>query len=82
MNKVDVGAAPFCPRCLAAIRAMAPDTPILNGGSLKTKNAGEYRTLAGISGLMVGAADLEPEEFTAIDRARSPAEKPVTPGET
>ena len=70
MNEVDVGAAPFCPICLA-IRAMAPDTPILNGGSLKTKNTGEYRTLAGISGLMLGAAGLEPEEFTAIDRARS-----------
>ena len=63
----------FAQYAIAAIRAMAPDAPILNGGSLKTKNAGEYRTLAGISGLMVGAADLEPEEFTAIDRARFPA---------
>ena len=61
---------------------MAPDTPILNGGWLKTKNIGEYRTLAGISGLMVGAADPEPEEFPAIDRARSPAEKPLTSCET
>ena len=58
MNEVDVGVAPFCPICLAAIRAMAPDTPILNGGWLKTKITGEYRTLTGISGLMVGAADL------------------------
>lgn len=58
---------------IAAIRAMAPDTPILYGGSLNTKNAGEYRTLAGISGLMVGTASLEPEEFAAITRALSPA---------
>lgn len=58
---------------IAAIRAMAPDTPILYGGSINTKNAGEYRTLAGISGLMVGTASLEPEEFAAIGRALSPA---------
>ncbi|MHB8151294.1 MAG: triose-phosphate isomerase [Desulfobulbia bacterium] len=65
MNEGDVGAAPFCPICLA-IRAMAPDTPILNGGWLKTKNIGEYRTLAGISGLMLGVAGLEPDEFGAM----------------
>ncbi|MFQ6758952.1 MAG: hypothetical protein D9V46_10895 [Deltaproteobacteria bacterium] len=70
MNEGDVGAAIFCSICLA-IRAMAPDTPILNGGWLNTKNTGEYRTLAGISGLMVGVVGLEPEEFTAIGRARS-----------
>ena len=58
---------------IAAIRAMAPDTPILYGGSINGKNAGEYRTLAGISGLMVGTASLEPEEFGAIGRALSPA---------
>ena len=52
---------------------MAPDTPILNGGWLKTKNSGEYRTLAGIIGLMVGTAGLEPDEFAAIGRARFPA---------
>lgn len=58
---------------IAAIRAMAPDAPILYGGSINTKNAGVYRTLAGISGLMVGTASLEPEEFGAIGRAFSPA---------
>lgn len=79
MNEVDACAAIFCPICLAAIRAMAPDTPILNGGWLKTKNSGEYHTLAGIIGLMVGTAGLEPDEFGAIGRARFPAKKPVIP---
>ena len=58
---------------IAAIRAMAPDTPILYGGSINAKNAGEYRTLAGISGLMVGTASLEPEEFSAIGRVLAEA---------
>lgn len=58
---------------VAALRALAPGTPILYGGSINTKNVGEYRTLAGISGLMVGTASLEPEEFAAIGRALSPA---------
>jgi len=57
----------------------APDTTILNGGSINTKNTGEHRALAGIIGLMVGAASLEPEEFGAIGRALSPAEKPLIP---
>jgi triosephosphate isomerase len=35
-----------------------------------------HKTLAGISGLMVGTASLEPEEFGAIGRALSPTEKP------
>jgi len=52
---------------------MAPDAPILNGGSLKTKITGEYRALAGIIGLMVGTAGLEPDDFGAIGRARFPA---------
>jgi triosephosphate isomerase len=58
---------------IAAIRAMAPGKPILYGGSINKENAGEYHTLAGISGLMVGTASLEPEEFAAIGRALSEA---------
>ncbi|MBU4176683.1 MAG: triose-phosphate isomerase [Desulfurivibrionaceae bacterium] len=63
----------FAQYAIAAIRAMAPDAPILNGGSLKTKITGEYRALAGIIGLMVGTAGLEPDDFGAIGRARFPA---------
>jgi triosephosphate isomerase len=56
---------------IAAIRGMAPDTPILFGGSINAKNASEYSALAGSSGLMVGTASLEAEEFAAIGRTLS-----------
>lgn len=58
---------------IAAIRALAPGTAILYGGSINRENAGQYRTLAGISGLMAGTASLDPEEFAAIARAVSAA---------
>ncbi|MGV1098592.1 triose-phosphate isomerase [Thiovibrio sp. JS02] len=54
---------------IAAIRAMAPGRPILYGGSINRENAGAYATLAGLNGLMVGTASLEPEEFAAIGSA-------------
>jgi len=56
---------------IAAIQAMAPGKEILYGGSINKENAGEYNTLAGISGLMVGTASLDPEEFAAIARSLS-----------
>jgi triosephosphate isomerase len=56
---------------VAAIRAMAPDNPILYGGSINGENAGEYGSLAGISGLMVGASSLDPDTFAAIGHALS-----------
>ncbi len=58
---------------IGAIRAMVPGRPILYGGSINTRNAGDYSALAGISGLMVGTASLAPEEFAAIGRALAPA---------
>lgn len=54
---------------VAEIQAMAPDRPILYGGSINRDNAAAYGQLQGISGLLVGAASLDPEEFAAIARA-------------
>ncbi|HIJ91275.1 MAG: triose-phosphate isomerase [Desulfobulbaceae bacterium] len=61
---------------IEAIRAMAPDKTILYGGSINKENAGKYINLPGISGLMVGTAGLDPEEFAAIGHALSRAGKP------
>ena len=73
MNEVNACAASF------AQYALPPSGPwpliprFSTGGWLNTKNSGDYRALAGIIGLMVGTAGLEPDEFAAIGRARSPA---------
>ncbi len=48
------------------IHKMVPDHAILYGGSINHHNAESYLQLSGISGLMVGSACLNPEEFAAI----------------
>lgn len=48
------------------LQEIFPGKPILFGGSINAENAGSYMHLAGISGLMVGSASLEVEEFARI----------------
>jgi triosephosphate isomerase len=43
--------------------------PLLYGGSVNSKNAASYIKDAGYSGLLVGGASLDPEEFAAITAA-------------
>jgi triosephosphate isomerase len=50
------------------IHKMIPDHDILYGGSINQHNAQSYLELSGISGLMVGSACLDPEEFAKICR--------------
>jgi len=51
---------------IAEIRVLAPRRPILYGGSINKDNAADYATLPGVSGLMVGTASLDPDEFATI----------------
>lgn len=46
-----------------------PSRPIIYGGSITPENAGEYGSIAGISGLFVGASSLDPSAFAAICQA-------------
>ncbi|MBU1056629.1 MAG: triose-phosphate isomerase, partial [Proteobacteria bacterium] len=48
------------------IRIIAPDKPILYGGSINEDNAGDYLAIVGLSGLMVGTASLDPVAFARI----------------
>jgi triosephosphate isomerase len=48
------------------IQSIIPDKPILCGGSINKDNAGDYLKIAGVGGLMVGTASLDPEEFALI----------------
>lgn len=47
----------------------ATSIPILYGGSVKPANAGDLLAAAGVDGLLVGGASLEPEDFAAICKA-------------
>lgn len=51
---------------IGEIRIIAPDKPILYGGSINEDNAGDYLAIAGLSGLMVGTASLDPVAFARI----------------
>lgn len=51
---------------IAEIQSLAPDAPILYGGSVNARNAADYLSIDGLSGLMVGTASLDPEEFASI----------------
>ena len=53
------------------IQIIAPDKPILYGGSINKNNAGDYLEIAGVAGLMVGKASLDPEEFALICKTAS-----------
>lgn len=48
------------------IREKSGVARILYGGSVKSKNSGEYIKVAGADGLLVGGASLKPEEFIKI----------------
>jgi triosephosphate isomerase len=48
------------------ILEIIPDKPILYGGSMNKDNAADYLRIAGVTGLMVGAASLDPSEFADI----------------
>jgi triosephosphate isomerase len=54
----------------AAIRArLAPDTPILYGGSVNPRNAAGILGLAEVGGALVGGASLIADDFWAIARS-------------
>lgn len=57
---------PEVAQAAAQIQKLAPGVPIIYGGSANSQNAGEYLSVPGISGLLVGAACLDPNEFNAI----------------
>ncbi|MEN8257976.1 MAG: triose-phosphate isomerase family protein [Thermodesulfobacteriota bacterium] len=64
---VDVSPSPQrIVEAISEIKVLAPDSPILYGGSVNGKNAKEYMKIAGISGLMVATASLDPEDFVDI----------------
>jgi len=54
---------------VAELRTMAPGCPILYGGSVNADNAARTMALAGVSGLLVGSASLDPEEFARVCKA-------------
>jgi triosephosphate isomerase len=51
---------------LAAAGAEARSIPILYGGSVNRQNAGALLAAAGVDGLLVGGASLDPEAWAAI----------------
>jgi len=53
-------------QAIEEIQSIIPDKPILYGGSINKDNAGDYLKIAGVGGLMVGTASLNPEEFALI----------------
>lgn len=48
------------------ISQIYPNQPIIYGGALTRNNAHLYKDIAQLSGLFLGTASLEPEEFAAI----------------
>lgn len=64
---VDIAPAPDRIRgSIAELKLMAPDSPLLYGGSVSRENAAEYMQIPGLSGLMVATASLDAEEFAEI----------------
>ncbi len=51
---------------IAELQALAPDNPILYGGSVNAENASGYMKIPGLSGLMAATASLQPEKFAEI----------------
>jgi triosephosphate isomerase (TIM) len=47
----------------------ADATPVLYGGSVSARSAGEFARADGIDGALVGGASLDPDEFAAVVRA-------------
>jgi triosephosphate isomerase len=56
---------------VAEIQEVFPEKPILYGGSINQDNAGDYLKIAGVAGLMVGTASLDPKEFAGICQVAS-----------
>ena len=53
------------------ISGIYPNQPIIYGGSISAKNAGQYADIAGTAGLFVGAASLDPHTFNDIHQKMS-----------
>ncbi len=53
-------------KAIAAIRQLAPERPVLYGGSINGVNAAAYLAINGVAGLMAGTASLDPGEFLTI----------------
>lgn len=53
------------------IKIIVPDAPILYGGSINSDNAADIMETEGVSGLMVGTACLDADEFAGIHEAVS-----------
>ena len=51
------------------ISEIYPRQPIVYGGSITERNASRYAQIKGVSGLVVGAASLEPDTFSKIHDA-------------
>ena len=47
-------------------RELADDMKMLYGGSVNSKNSAEYIKGGGVSGLLVGGASLDAQEFISI----------------
>jgi triosephosphate isomerase len=48
------------------ILSLLPNAKILYGGSVKAANASEIMDVAGVSGVLVGGASLQVDEFLGI----------------
>lgn len=51
----------------------AAEVPIIYGGSVDTRNIGEYLSTTAIDGVLVGGASLDPRQFGLLCRAAMPA---------
>lgn len=64
---IDIPQSPAKTRdVIEELQNLAPGRPILYGGSINANNAADYLRIPGVSGLMVGTASLDPEEFASI----------------
>lgn len=50
------------------LKNLAPESKILYGGSVKSGNISHFSSIQGLSGVVVGSASLDPDEFTKIIR--------------
>jgi triosephosphate isomerase len=58
---------------VGAIHEILPDSPILYGGSISSRNITSYAQIPGIAGLMVGTASLQAEDFASLCSALTAA---------
>lgn len=50
------------------LKHLAPDSKILYGGSVKSGNISHFSSIQGLSGVVIGSASLDPDEFIKIIR--------------